>query len=165
MHIEKKDFSGKREMYKSMDETLSSLLEESGDAVANLANAAAFLKLFLDETNWVGFYLMKNGRLVLGPFQGKPAVAEIAIGSGVCGTAALQKKTQIVEDVHKCDNHIVCDAASASEIVVPLIEEGQVRGVIDIDSPVTARFDNQDAAGLETIAKTLAAQIDWTQYR
>ena len=109
--------------------------------------------------NWSGFYLLKNGRLVLGPFQGKPAVAEIAIGAGVCGTAAQTRKTQIVEDVHTCCNHIACDFSTNSEIVVPIFADGELYGVIDIDSPVNARFDSEDAQGLETAANILSDYI------
>ncbi|MDL2298865.1 GAF domain-containing protein [Synergistaceae bacterium OttesenSCG-928-D05] len=161
VHIEEKSFGSKREMYESMFDALRALLEESGDRVANLANTSAFLKFFLEETNWVGFYLVKNGVLVLGPFQGKPAVTMIEPGHGVCGTALVQKKTQVVENVHKCENHIACDSASLSEIVVPMQKDGRVLGVIDIDSPAEARFDEEDAAGLEKIARLLSEQIRW----
>ena len=155
MEIEVKKFESKKELYESMNDSLVHLLKESDDPVSNLSNASALIKLFLDEINWVGFYLMKDGALILGPFQGKPAVTRIQIGKGVCGTAAAEKKTQRVDDVHACANHIACDIASASEIVVPIIKDNLVLGVLDIDSPVAARFDEQDEKGLESLVKTL----------
>ena len=159
MRVEKKDFSCKYELYEALAAALESLLVENGDLVANLANASAIIKLFLDDLNWAGFYLIKEGALVLGPFQGKPAVAVIEMGSGVCGTAAAELKTQIVEDVRECENHIVCDEASISEIVVPIVSNGEIFGVLDIDSPVAARFDSEDARGLEKLAAILTNKL------
>lgn len=159
MHVEKKDFQNKAELYDSLAEALAGMLADNNDAIAGLANASALLMLFLEDLNWAGFYLMKGGTLVLGPFQGKPAVTRIEKGKGVCGTAAAERRTQVVADVHKCENHIVCDAASASEIVIPLIRDGEIFGVLDIDSPVIARFDEKDVTGLEKFTETLMAGL------
>lgn len=156
MDIEQKTFDTKPELYNYIHEQLKLICEETPDETAVLANASALLMLELTEVNWAGFYLFKNGKLILGPFQGKPAVAEIAIGSGVCGTAAQSRETQIVEDVHTCCNHIACDFSTNSEIVVPIFVEGDIYGVIDIDSPVNARFDNEDAKGLEMAASIIS---------
>jgi len=155
MDVEVGKFKNKKELYDRMNESLTGLLMESDDEISNLANASALLKLFLDEINWAGFYMMKDGRLSLGPFQGKPAVTQIDIGQGVCGTAVLEKKTQRIDDVHACDNHIACDLASFSEIVIPIMKDGRVLGVLDIDSPIEARFDEEDEKGLEGFVKTL----------
>jgi GAF domain-containing protein len=122
------------------------------DPIANAANIAALIWHGLPDLNWAGFYLTKGNELVLGPFQGKPACVRIGFGKGVCGTAAATQKTQIVPDVHAFEGHIACDSASNSEIVVPLIRDGVVLGVLDLDSPSFARFDAEDAAGLEAIA-------------
>lgn len=156
MDIGKKYFGSKKEMYDAMVPLTRELAAETGDATAVLANAAALLRLWMPDVSWTGFYLWKDGRLVLGPFQGKPAVAEIALGKGVCGTAATERKTQIVADVHACANHIACDASTASEIVVPILAGETVLGVIDIDSRTRARFDGEDAEGLSRVAEVLA---------
>ena len=156
MDIEQKAFDTKPELYGYIHEQLKLICEETSDKTAVLANASALLMLELSEVNWAGFYLLKNGKLILGPFQGKPAVAEIEIGAGVCGTAAQTLETQIVEDVHTCCNHIACDFSTNSEIVVPIFVNGELYGVIDIDSPVNARFDSEDAKGLEAAASILA---------
>ena len=155
MDIEYRDFSDKKQLYTYINEKLQLIGGEVEDETAILANASALLKLQLNDVNWAGFYLMKNGRLVLGPFQGKPAVAIIPVGSGVCGTAVEKGETQLVEDVHACCNHIACDLATSSEIVVPIRIGGEIAGVIDIDSPVSARFDSEDKAGLEKSAEIL----------
>ena len=131
---------------------LRSLLEVERDAIANMANTAAVLYNTLPDINWAGFYLLKDGGLVLGPFQGKPACVRIALGKGVCGTAAAQQCTQRVADVHAFAGHIACDAASRSEIVVPLLQGGRVWGVLDIDSPLLNRFDETDQQFLEQAA-------------
>lgn len=157
MDIEYEEFSEKPALYRFIHEKLRLIAEETSDFYAILSNAAALLWLELPDVNWAGFYLYKGGRLVLAPFQGKPAVAEIPVGKGVCGTAAKELKTQVVEDVHSCCNHIACDFNTLSEIVVPIILAGRLVGVIDIDSPKTARFDEQDKAGLETAADILAS--------
>ncbi len=138
---------------------LRALIDGVHYKIANLANASALLWAALEDINWAGFYLMEGGQLVLGPFQGKPACIEIAIGRGVCGTAAQQKKTLVVPDVHKFPGHIACDGASNSEIVIPLIRGDEVFGVLDIDSPVFDRFCEADRAGLESFAAILSEQI------
>jgi L-methionine (R)-S-oxide reductase len=127
------------------------LLAGERDATANAANLAALVFHTLPDLNWAGFYWMKQGELVLGPFQGKPACVRIAMGAGVCGTAARDKRTVVVEDVHRFPGHIACDSASNSEVVVPLVRDGKVLGVFDLDSPRTRRFDEEDARALETL--------------
>ena len=123
--------------------------------IANLANASALLWQELENINWAGFYLMEQGKLVLGPFQGKPACIEIPVGRGVCGTAVAEKATQLVADVHQFPGHIACDCASNSEIVVPIRKNGEIYGVLDIDSPVVGGFSEEDRAGLEQFVKIL----------
>ena len=159
MEIDVKKFENKKDMYDYVDGLLLKMFEESDDLVANLSNASALLNLFLEDINWVGFYLMKGETLALGPFQGKPAVTHIRIGKGVCGTAVAQKKTQRVDDVHACENHIACDIASSSEIVVPMTKGGHILGVLDIDSPIPGRFDEDDERGLENFVKTLVENV------
>ena len=127
--------------------------------IANLANAAAAIWQALENINWAGFYLMDGGKLVLGPFQGKPACIEIPVGRGVCGTAVAENKTQLVEDVHKFPGHIACDCASNSEIVVPMYKNGEIYGVLDIDSPYYARFSEKDQKGLEELVKVLEKNL------
>lgn len=139
----------------TLTEQLKSLLDQKEDMIANLANAAALLYHNLDQVNWVGFYLLKERELVLGPFQGLPACIRINIGKGVCGNAALDKKTYRVGDVHQFSGHIACDPASRSEIVVPLIKKDKLLGVLDIDSPVKERFDEIDQEHLENIVKII----------
>jgi L-methionine (R)-S-oxide reductase len=129
------------------------------DGIANMANAAALLFEYLPDVNWAGFYRLVGGELVLGPFQGKAACIRIALGAGVCGTAAATRTTQLVRDVHAFPGHIACDAASRSELVVPLVRDGEFLGVIDLDSPEIARFDATDAAGCEAIAAMLSNRI------
>ena len=123
---------------------------------ANLANVSALIFSELEDINWAGFYLSEGDRLVLGPFQGRPAVSRIPLGRGVCGTAAAERSTQLVQDVHACENHIACDLNSRSEIVVPLERDGRLFGVLDIDSPVKARFDEEDRQGLEQAGEILS---------
>ena len=127
----------------------------SGHKIANLSNAAALIYNALDDLNWAGFYLKEGDILVLGPFQGKPACIEIPMGRGVCGTAAIMNETLVVENVHEFSGHIACDGASNSEIVIPLRANGNVVGVLDIDSPIFNRFDDKDKAGLEALAKII----------
>ena len=127
--------------------------------IANLANAAAAIWQALENINWAGFYLKDGGKLVLGPFQGKPACIEIPVGRGVCGTAVAENKTQLVEDVHKFPGHIACDCASNSEIVVPMYKNGEIYGVLDIDSPYYARFSEEDQKGLEELVKVLEKNL------
>ncbi|MBB5148084.1 MULTISPECIES: GAF domain-containing protein [Ureibacillus] len=143
------------EQYDMLSKQLSALLEGEDDIVANLSNASALLNQFLTDINWVGFYLMKNDELVLGPFQGLPACVRIPVGRGVCGTAVQKRETIVVEDVHQFPGHIACDARSNSEIVIPLIKNDEIIGVLDIDSPLKNRFTNDDKLGLEKFVQTL----------
>lgn len=154
------DYSGDRTAQFSMlSKQLDALLEGETNAVANLSNASALLNQFLERINWIGFYLMEDGELVLGPFQGLPACVRIKVGKGVCGTAVSEKKTMLVPDVHAFPGHIACDAASRSEIVIPLIKDGEVIGVLDIDSPELSRFTAEDQAGLEQFTEVLLKHI------
>jgi len=162
---EKLDNSDAERFYNQLNELLRHLIEYEPDWLANLANAAGLLGHQLDEINWAGFYLFKGEDLVLGPFWGKPACTHIALGEGVCGTAGAQRATVIVPDVHAFPGHIACDEASRSEIVVPIIAGGDLRGVLDIDSPVPNRFDERDRRGLEAFAALLAEHVDWTRVR
>jgi len=145
--------------YNAINKELTALTDRVPHKIANLANAASLLYNSLDDINWAGFYLMENGRLVLGPFMGKPACIEIAVGRGVCGTAVAENKTQLVYNVHDFPGHIACDCASNSEIVVPLRKEGSVVGVLDIDSPSIGRFTEADKAGLEAFAAIIEALL------
>jgi GAF domain-containing protein len=149
----------KAELYHDLLAATDALTASEPDAVANMANAAAVLWQFLPDLNWAGFYRVIGGELVLGPFQGKPACIRITIGAGVCGTAVATRATQLVADVHAFPGHIACDAASVSELVVPLVRDGAVIGVLDLDSPVAARFDAEDAAGCEAVAALLASRL------
>ncbi|HLO12042.1 MAG TPA: GAF domain-containing protein [Pseudoneobacillus sp.] len=139
----------KEENYELVKKQLKALIEDEKNPIANLSNAAALLNQFLTNINWVGFYLMDEKELVLGPFQGLPACVRIPVGRGVCGTAVQKKATILVEDVHQFPGHIACDAASQSEIVIPLVKNGEVFGVLDIDSPEKSRFDDIDKQKLE----------------
>jgi len=150
----------KPEAYADLLAQAKALLEGERDATANAANLAALLFHALPDLNWAGFYWMKDGGLVLGPFQGKPACVRIALGKGVCGTAAASAATVVVTDVHAFPGHIACDSASESEIVVPVMKEGAVRGVLDLDSPRLSRFDAEDARGLEAIVAAFVAATD-----
>lgn len=147
------------EQYESLSKQLDALLTGENDVIANLSNASALLNQFLTEINWVGFYLMKDGELVLGPFQGLPACVRIPVGRGVCGTAVEQKKTFVVEDVHAFPGHIACDAASNSEIVIPLLKNDEVMGVLDIDSPIKNRFSAEDEQGLTIFINVLMKHL------
>lgn len=137
------------------------LLEGESDWVTNLANTAALLYHALGRVNWAGFYRMRGGELLLGPFQGRPACIRIPLGRGVCGTAAARDTVQLVPDVHRFPGHIACDADSASELVIPLHAGGRVVGVLDIDSPEIGRFDEEDARGLGRIADVIARHCRW----
>ena len=141
--------------YKLLCAQLEALTEGVPHEVANLSNAAALIWQNLQDINWAGFYKMENGILVLGPFQGKPACIEIAVGRGVCGTAVAEDKTQLVYDVHEFPGHIACDSASNSEIVVPIHVDGKIWGVLDIDSPNVGRFTEADREGMEELVKVL----------
>lgn len=149
----------KAEQYRQLRDAAEALTGGEPDGVANMANVAALLWEFLPDLNWAGFYRMVDGELVLGPFVGRPACIRIPLGRGVCGTAAETGETQLVADVHAFPGHIACDAASQSELVVPVMRDGKVVAVIDLDSPQPARFDREDAAGIETLATLLAPRI------
>lgn len=151
--IAKPETAAKSELYANLKSQLRALLEGEDDFIANSANCAALLYHSLPELNWAGFYFLKEGELVLGPFQGSPACVRIAMGKGVCGTAAELKQTVVVENVHEFPGHIVCDSASNSEIVVPFLKDGRLIGVLDLDSPSLARFDDEDAQGLNELAE------------
>ena len=146
--------------YKLMNSQLMSLSDGVGWDITILSNAAALLWDSLEDINWAGFYLVRGGRLELGPFQGKPACTIIEIGKGVCGTAVAQDRTQLVKNVHEFPGHIACDSASNSEIVVPMHAGGNICGVLDIDSPVLARFDEEDKAGLEAFVRILESILE-----
>ncbi|ANU16829.1 GAF domain-containing protein [Planococcus maritimus] len=153
-------YSGTREeQYNLLNKQLDALLAGEPNRIANLSNASALLGQFLDRINWVGFYLMEEGELVLGPFQGMPACVRIPVGKGVCGTAIDKNETMLIDDVHAFPGHIACDAASRSEIVIPLVKDGEAIGVLDIDSPELARFTEEDRSGLEKFANTLLKHI------
>lgn len=152
------DGATKPEIYAALIEAADAVTQGESDSVANMANVAALLGDFLADTNWVGFYRMVEGELVLGPFVGRPACIRIPVGVGVCGAAA-KGETQLVEDVHTFPGHIACDARSRSELVVPVIRNGEVIAVIDCDSPSLARFDVEDQAGIEQLATLLADRI------
>ena len=147
------------EQYHSLTKQLDALLTGETDYIANLSNASALLNQFLTNINWVGFYILQGEELVLGPFQGLPACVRIPIGRGVCGTAVEKEETMVIKDVHAFPGHIACDAASQSEIVIPLIKEGVVLGVLDIDSPIINRFSKEDQEGLELFVKTLLLHL------
>lgn len=151
----------KKELYATLLAQLESLIEGEDDRISNLANASALLMESLEELNWAGFYLMKEGHLQLGPFQGRTACIRIQVGKGVCGTAVQEDRTQLVPDVHQFPGHIACDSASRSEIVVPIHAAGRIVGVLDIDSPVTDRFDREDQEGLEKFVQILETGCDW----
>jgi GAF domain-containing protein len=160
--FETKTYEGDRtKQYDMLSKQLDALLMGEDNQVANLSNASALLNQFLDRINWVGFYLtdMEQNQLVLGPFQGLPACVRIPFGRGVCGTSAAEQTTQRIEDVHQFPGHIACDAASNSEIVIPLVKDGQTIGVLDIDSPEFNRFDELDQAGLEAFCTTLLRHL------
>jgi len=144
-----------KQQYDELGRSLAALLSGERDFIANLANTSALLWQELPDINWVGFYLLKGSDLVLGPFQGKPACVRIALGKGVCGTAAQQRKSLVVPDVHEFAGHIACDTASNSEVVVPLLKNGELLGVLDVDSPRLSRFDAIDRSGLEVVVETL----------
>jgi GAF domain-containing protein len=151
------------ESYESVEQ-LCELLDKSDEPVTTLANASAFLFALLGGVNWVGFYLLSGEELYLGPFQGKPACTRIRVGKGVCGTAVAEGKTQRVDDVHAFPGHIACDSASNSELVVLLrTDDGSIAGLLDIDSPLHARFSERDAAEMERAAEIVARAVDWNR--
>jgi GAF domain-containing protein len=151
MYEFKIEATDKTELYRQLVEAADALTAGEPDDIANMANVSALLWESLPDLNWAGFYLMRGGELVLGPFQGKPACVRIKVGQGVCGTAVARRASVIVPDVHAFPGHIACDSASRSELVVPLIREGEVVGVLDLDSPREGRFDDEDRLGCERL--------------
>src|SRR5579863_1438769 len=149
-----------REFYQELAQQLEGLLAGERDAIANAANMSALIFTSLPDLNWAGFYFLRGDTLVLGPFQGRPACVRIAVGKGVCGTAVAERRTLRVEDVDAFPGHIACDSASRSELVVPLIQNGDVIGVLDINSPIPSRFDTIDQAGLERLAAIFVTGSD-----
>ena len=162
MEIEIRTFIDRSDCYAYALTQSKALLENETDWTAGLANVSAALKLLIPDINWVGFYLMRGAELVLGPFQGKPAVSHIALGSGVCGTAAQSGQAQAVPDVHACCNHIACDLASSSEIVLPIYAQNRLFGLLDIDSPKRSQFTATDIPGLQAIADAIGRWITMT---
>ncbi|MEG8039857.1 GAF domain-containing protein [Sphingomonas sp. LR60] len=146
-------------LYRELLEALDALTAGERDGIANMANAAALIAQYLPDLNWSGFYRLVEDELVLGPFQGKAACIRIPLGKGVCGTAAAERRTQLVADVHAFPGHIACDAASRSELVVPIVRDGALLGVLDLDSPSPARFDEEDARGCEALMEMLAGRL------
>ena len=149
----------KSDMYRELVKSADALTSGESDGVANMSNIAALLWEFLPDVNWTGFYRVVDGELVLGPFQGKAACIRIPFGRGVCGAAAQTGETQLVEDVHAFPGHIACDANSASELVVPVMRDGNVIAVVDLDSPSRGRFDHDDALGIESLVAVIADRI------
>lgn len=145
--------------YALLEQQTAALIADEPDVIANFANISALLMDAIEDINWVGFYILKDNQLVLGPFQGKPACVRIPIGKGVCGTAVIEKSIQCIEDVHAFDGHIACDSASNSEIVLPIMLEESVYGVLDIDSPTFTRFDDKDIAGLSKIVHLIESYV------
>lgn len=151
--------TNKSALYDELVKAADALTDGEPDGIANMANIAALLWQYLPDLNWAGFYRMVDGELVLGPFQGKAACIRIPLGKGVCGAAAATRETQLVDDVHAFPGHIACDADSRSELVVPVIRDGTVITVIDLDSPSASRFDKEDAAGIEALALLLSTRV------
>lgn len=154
----------KKELYKQINTYLTGMIRDDSDWLAGISNASALLFQLLPDINWAGFYLYKDNELVLGPFQGKPACVRIKMGKGVCGTAAEQREVQVVKDVNEFPGHIACDAASQSEIVIPIIYNGKLIGVLDIDSPTKNRFDHMDAEGLIEFVNILNKHLNWPDF-
>lgn len=150
----------KPELYRLLGEQARHLFEEERDFVANAANLSSLLYHSLPDVNWAGFYVYKHRALVLGPFHGQPACVRIAMGKGVCGTAAQRRETLVVGDVHTFAGHIACDAASNSEIVIPIVKYQRLIGVLDVDSPLKSRFDQADQTGLEAIVRLFVDRTD-----
>jgi GAF domain-containing protein len=152
--------AAKPTFYRELAEQVTALLGDERDAIANAANVSAYLFMSLPSVNWAGFYFLRDGELIVGPFQGKPACVRIEVGKGVCGTAAALRESILVTDVHDFPGHIACDVDSRSELVIPLIKDGALLGVLDLDSPEIARFDADDQAGLERIAAIYCGASD-----
>lgn len=146
-------------LYQDINSQLGGLIGDETDWICNLSNTAALLWMYLPDINWAGFYLNRDEELVLGPFQGKPACTRIAIGKGVCGTAALEQAPQLVADVHAFPGHIACDAASESEVVIPMVHKGKLLGVLDVDAPIKNRFSQDDVIGLQAVVDKLMASL------
>lgn len=159
--LEKNNAKNKEELFQQLNTYLQGLISDESDWLAGLSNASALLYQLMPNINWAGFYLLKGNELVLGPFQGKPACVRIALGKGVCGTAAKTWEIQLVEDVNLFSGHIACDSASLSEIVLPIINDGRLIGVLDIDSPIKKRFDQEDAKGLSCFVTLLNQYLVW----
>lgn len=159
--LQPQTYASKREHYAELEQQARGLIAGERDLIANAANFSALVYHSLTEVNWAGFYLFDGTELVVGPFQGKPACIRIALGRGVCGTAAQSRETQLVRDVHAFAGHIACDAASQSEIVVPLVKaDGSLLGVWDVDSPVTDRFDEEDRAGMQALCAVFMSLVN-----
>ena len=161
--ISKRDYTSKADLYEHLNEQLISMVEGETHWIPNLSNASALMWHVLEDINWAGFYIARNNKLFLGPFQGLPACTGIEFGTGVCGTAASTQEIQVVANVHEFPGHIACDGDTNSEIVVPLIHNGLVVGVLDIDSPLFNRFDEEDARGLKIFADAIVASINWSE--
>jgi GAF domain-containing protein len=152
------------EVYEELLRQAKGLFEGERDLIANAANLSALIAFHLEGLNWSGLYFLKGRELVLGPFQGKPACVRIAVGKGVCGTAVAKRESVLVPDVHAFPGHIACDSASESELVVPLLKNGEVLGVIDLDSPKKGRFSEADQQGVEALARLFVEACDWSQH-
>jgi GAF domain-containing protein len=153
--------TSKSDLYDRLAEQLSSLLAGERDLIANAANFSALIFHSLPDLNWAGFYFLQDDELVLGPFQGRPACVRIAMGKGVCGTAAQSRATTVVPNVHEFPGHIACDSASNSEIVIPLMKGERLMGVLDLDSPLVGRFDDENAKGLNRLISVLVEASEW----
>ena len=164
LNIDKSDFKNKTDLYNHIADQIKAIVEDERMVIPNLCNTSSVLKMYLKDINWVGFYLIKGKELILGPFQGKPACIRIPIGKGVCGTAALKNEDQVVVDVDRFPGHIACDSDSRSEIVIPFRYKGKVIGVLDVDSPLTERFDDDDKNGLKLIISVLETACDWSSF-
>ncbi|MBV1758564.1 MAG: GAF domain-containing protein [Dethiosulfatibacter sp.] len=161
IEIKKMAFKTKSELYEFLDRSIAAILKDESDWLANLCNTTALIWDVMKDINWVGFYLIKEGQLVLGPFQGKLACTRINLGEGVCGTSAERRESIVVEDVHAFSGHIACDSASNSELVVPIVLDDRILGVLDIDSPQYKRFDIEDKEGFERIVETILKHIEF----
>ena len=161
MHLTITQQTSKTDLYDQLAAQLSSLLAGECDLIANAANFASVIFHALPDLNWAGFFFLKSDELVLGPFQGQPACVRIPVGQGVCGTAAAKRVTTIVPNVHEFPGHIACDSASNSEIVVPLLKDERLIGVLDLDSPIIGRFDDEDAIGLDGLVSILIESSKW----
>ncbi len=157
--IENLNFENKSKLYNYLNLKVTGLVCEKNDWLSSLSNVSAIIWMLLKDINWAGFYLYKNDELILGPFQGKPACTNIALGKGVCGTAAIKSETQLVKNVHEFEGHIACDSDSKSEIVIPIVKNDRLIGVLDIDSPIYNRFDEEDRRGLEKLVDILTNYI------